>query len=336
MYNKIFVSNRAGVGDVILTTPILKAIKDKFPQSHLTFMTGPNCAELVNGLSFIDEVVLYNNKSKQNSSMFNIIKKIWRSDIALLIDFKYRSAVIAFLAGIPIRAGLNHKRSLFMTHTAPLKEGREHNYEPYNYADIIRDSTGIDLLGDFSKLYVPKRSPEDVNFVTKLLASKGIMGDKPIVTIAPFTAWSMKNWPTHRYIELIKKIKASYDCDIVLTGDDTHDYPGGSELRQLSSIANLSGKTSLLQVTEIIARSKLLIGSCSGTIHMAAATNTPAVIIYGPTSPERWAPRKNVIILSKNTICSPCDGPAIGCPENQCIQSISVDEVFEASSKFLS
>ncbi|MEN6622311.1 MAG: glycosyltransferase family 9 protein, partial [Smithella sp.] len=80
MYKKIFVSNRMGLGDVILTTPILKALKRKYPDSKITFVTSPNCLPIVQGLDFIDEVISYN---KHDDSVWKVVKKIWRYDLAL-------------------------------------------------------------------------------------------------------------------------------------------------------------------------------------------------------------------------------------------------------------
>jgi ADP-heptose:LPS heptosyltransferase len=103
MYKNILISNRAGIGDVILTTPILRALKDKFPDSKVTLMISPNSIQVVNGLDFIDEIITYD---KKKDSVWKIVKHIWRYDIALCLDFKYRTVVMAYLAGIPVRAGL--------------------------------------------------------------------------------------------------------------------------------------------------------------------------------------------------------------------------------------
>lgn len=333
MYKKIFVSNRAGIGDVILTTPILKAVKTKFPDSHLIFMTGSNCAEVAKGLNFVDEVLLYNKNDKDNNSMLNIVKKIWRSDIALMIDFKYRTAVMAFLAFIPIRAGLRHKRRLFMTNAVDKGNLWEKQYETLNYADIIRESTGMELAGDLTELYVPDRTSDDIDFVNNLFELTGIDNKKPIITIAPFTSWEPKNWPVSNYNQLINQLKNRYDCNIVLIGDN-QNFDKSIELES-ASVKNLLGKTNLLQTVEIISRSQLVIGGCSAPLHMAAATHTPVVGIYGPTSPDRWAPKKNSIIFYKRVSCSPCNEAMIGCKKKPCVLSISVEEVFAACSKFL-
>lgn len=331
MYKKILVSNRAGIGDTILTTPVLKALKEKFPASHITFMVSPYAEDLVKGLPFIDEYILYD---KKETSMFAMVKALWRTDIALLLDFKYRSAVMAFLALIPVRAGLRHKRGLFMTHAVDKGADWEQNYEPYNYAKVIEESAGIALAGDLTELHVPARDPADIELTTKLLTDNGISGQKPLITIAPFTSWEPKNWGVANFIELIGLLKQNWDCDIILTGTQ-RDYQRSRELQQLTAAVNLMGQTELPQTIEIIARSRLVVGGCSAPLHIAAATRTAVVGLYGATSPARWAPRKNSIILYRGLACSPCNGPMIGCEAKPCMTDISVNEVFAACNKLL-
>lgn len=330
MYKKILVTHRSGIGDVILGTPILKGLKDKFPDSHLMFLTGP-LESFVAGLSFIDEMVVY---EKGTVPVLDVVKQIWRADIALFLDFTYRSAFLSFLARIPIRAGLRHKRGLFMTHPVAKSSMWQHRYESCNYADVIKESTGITLENDLTELYVPERTNQDISFVNGLLLQSGADGSKPIITIAPFTSWGPKNWPVERFIELIRKLNSDNEYHIALIGT-AEDFERSKELQQLAGAVNLMGKATILQTIEVIARSRLVVGGCSAPLHMAAATHTPLVGLYGATSPDRWAPRKNSIILYKKQDCSPCNDPLIGCDEKRCMLSIAVDEVYTACQTLL-
>jgi ADP-heptose:LPS heptosyltransferase len=95
------------------------------------------------------------------------------------------------------------------------------------------------------------------------------------------------------------------------------------------------GKTSLLQMAEMIRRSQLFIGGCSAPLHMAAALHTPFVAFYGATLPEHWAPRTKGITLNRKLDCSPCNGPMIGCEEKTCMYEITVEKALEACQKML-
>lgn len=331
MYKKILISNRAGIGDVILTTPILRALKEKFPDSKVTLMIAPNCIQVVQGLDFIDEIITYD---KKKDSVWKIVKNIWKYDLALCLDFKYRTAVMTFLAGIPVRAGLKYKRGLFMTHGVEKGLQWEHTYEPCNYANVIKDSTGIELTGDFTQLYLPKPGKADIKHIDDLFASCGVEKEMPLITIAPFTSWFPKNWPIKFYIKLINLLIEHYPHQIVLVGIIS-DFQEFEELYSSSRVTNAMGKTSLLQMAEVIRRSQLFSGGCSASLHMAAALHTPFVAFYGATLPERWAPRTKGMILNCNLDCSPCNGPMIGCEEKTCMHEITVENAFEACQKML-
>jgi len=331
MYKKIFISNRAGIGDVILTTPVLRALKKKFPDSKITLMISPNSAQAVEGLDFIDEIITYD---KKKDSVWKIVKHIWKYDLAICLDFKYRTAVMAFLARIPVRAGLKYKRGLFMTHAVEKNPRWENTYESYNYANIIKDSIGIELTGDFTQLYLPPAEDTDIKHVDNIFATSGVKKEVPLITIAPFTSWFPKNWPIGYYVKLIKFLIERYPHQIVLVGMAS-DFEKFEELCNSSRVTNAMGKTSLSQMIEVIRRSQLFIGGCSGPLHMAAALHIPFVAFYGPTLPEQWAPRTKGITLNRQLNCSPCNGPMIGCEEKTCMYEITVEDAFEACQKML-
>lgn len=332
MYKKILVSNRAGIGDVILTTPVLKALKEQFPNSRISFLIGPNCLEVVKGLDFVDEIITFDKKV---DSVWSIVKRTWRYDIALCLDFKYRTAVMAFLAAIPIRAGLKHKRNLFMTHGIDKNQQWEKTYEPCNYANVIEESTGIKLGGDLETLYLPAIDKKDMQYVDDLLMTNGIKKDMPIIIISPFTSWEPKNWPVVYYQKLFSLLLKKYPHQIVLIGTK-EDEERSTSLYEDSRVTNIMGKTSLIQMAEVIRRSQLFIGGCSAPLHMAAAVHVPFVAFYGATSPERWSPKTQGSVLTIDLPCSPCNGLMIGCEEKTCMYDIAVEEAFDACQKYLS
>lgn len=332
MKKKIFVSNRAGIGDVILTTPVLKALKEKYPDSHVTFMIGPNCLAVADGLDFVDEIVTYD---KRIDSMWKVVKKIWRYDVALCLDFKYRTPVMALLAGIPVRAGLKHKRKLFLSHPVEKRSDWEQTYEPQNYANVIKDSIGLDLALDLEHLYLPAVSQEDIQEVKRLLAANGKPPDSPFICISPFTSWPPKNWPIASYRELILRLVNELAYSVVLIGTK-EDAEQAGDLRKIPGVVDVMGKTSLPQMAEVIREASLFVGGCSAPLHMAAAGDTPFVAMYGATSPARWAPRTRGIVITKHPDCGPCNDPMRGCEAKPCMTEITANEVYEACLKWVS
>ncbi len=326
-YKKILISNRAGIGDTVLTTPVLKALREKFPDSKLTLMISDYALPIVDGLPFVDEIIAYN---KKRHSVLSVVKQIWKYDLALCLDFKYRTALMAYLARIPIRAGLRHKRKFFMTNPVERDLNYEMIYEPYNYSNIIKNSTGITLEGDLSRLHIGPVDEKDRIYADHLLQKHAISSARGFIAIAPFTSWAPKNWPLNYYNELIQRFKTKNPSyEIVLIGE-AGDV---TKADAITGAVNFLGQTTLKQMAEIIRRSSLFIGGCSGPIHIAAAVDTPIVGIYGPTSAKHWAPVKKSIILAQYEKCSPCDGRISFCDKGTCLKAITVDKVYEACNE---
>ena len=325
--NKVLFINGNAVGDVILSTAIIKAFHEQFPKSKITFLVRQETASLVERLPFIDEVVCYEKKD----SVLPVVKKIWRYDIAICLDFKYRSAVMPFLAWIPIRAGLAHKRKLFLSHSVIRDINEENIYETQNFAGIIERSIGIKLSGDLHTLYVSPATEVEQAKVKDLL--QNIAPTKLKIAIAPFSSNDAKNWSFESYKLLIEKLKQQYEVEFLLLGSK------GDKERCTFDVAymhDLRGQTTLTEVAEVLRQSDYFIGNCSGPLHMAAAAKLPIIALYGSTSAKHWAPCNKTVVLQHEIDCSPCDRKGYACEKNhECMKLITVDEVYRACEQMI-
>ena len=318
----IFVSKRGGIGDVILSTPILRALKNKFPDSTISLLTFANAVESVGELPYIDNILIYD---KRLSTSLKIVKHIWHYDLALMLDYSYRPAFLAYVAQIPIRVGVKHKRASLLSHGVEEDPLLDEYYEPYNFSNVLKRGIGLDLItDDLEKIDISPGSNADKRHVERLLQSHGL-DNEHFVAVAPFTAFAPKDWPLDNYRILIHKIQSQFQLPVVLLGTQQH----AERVRDLPAI-NLFGQTTFIQMSEVIRRAKLLVGSCSGHTHVAAAVSTPAVVLYGPGSAKRWFPQKSAIGVTINLPCSPCQTQDRVCDEHLCMRQMSVDLVFNA------
>lgn len=326
---KIFVSKQAGIGDVILTTPVLASLKKQFPAAAITLMTFPNAVEAVRGLPFLDEVFSYD---KKRDSVRKVMDKMRRADLALLLDLQYRPALLAFLARIPLRVGLAHKRRFWLTHPVAWDEAMDHTYEPHVMAGIAERAIGLSLpRTDLDELFFAEPSAADHAWVDQLLAVQGIEKGKSYLACSPVTAHYLKDWPMENWLQLFTRIYDEFALPAVIFGGAETIIEG-----RFSRFANVCGQTSLAQAACLVKRSKLLVGSCSLPVHMAAAWGIPSVALYGVTDFRRWAPRRNCTVITADLACSPCDGyRGTNCTDNRCMRQISVDEVYEACKTML-
>jgi heptosyltransferase-2 len=322
--NKILIGFRLGLGDIILFTPILRSLRSTYPESHITILVRPEFMEIAKRLPYISDAIAFD---KCTTPMWKIIYQVYKMkyDAIFCLDHMYRTAVIPFFAGIPIRAGFKGKRGIFMTHSVSRPQNHDEIYETQNFANAITETLGILIKGDLTQLEFPVRNEQEKENVTKIL--KGI--DNYIV-IAPFSAGASKDWPLNYYQDLINKISQNTDMNIVIIG-------GKNQLSEnLKNVINLIGKTSIMESAEITSRAKLFISGCCANIHIASAVGTPMVGLYGPTSILRWAPKNNIQIVKELPNCSPCFMKKdISCSKNICMTNISVQNVLNVSLKIL-
>jgi lipopolysaccharide heptosyltransferase II len=328
-FDKILVLQQNALGDVVLSTGVLKALREKFPQSRIAFLVSPETADLVR-LPFVDEVIPYT----KGMPMLPVIRKIWRYNAAICLDFKYRSAVVPFLGCIPVRAGLAHKRKLFLTHAVERQAESETVYFAEYLADVIYQTVGIELDREHSltQLYVAEATDSDKKAVDLLLKADAM---KVKIAIAPFSSTTAKDWPVEYYRALIERLSKIENVEFLILGgkkDREIEFPAAE------NIFDFRGKAKLTETAELLRRADYFIGGCSAPLHIAAAVGTPAVALYGATSPNKWAPRHRCIHLEHPQECTPCDRICYGgaCNgQNTCMKAITVDEVYTALQKLM-
>ena len=157
------------------------------------------------------------------------------------------------------------------------------------------------------------------------------MGERYIV-LSPFAALKERNYPVEQAKQLVQKIEAKYKIPVIVIGvkENTQDA-------MIISEKILTGKTSIMQMIQLIRKAMLLISVDSGPMHIAGAVETPCVALFSKDLPSRWAPRKNCIPIYLDYECSPCDDEtARNCLYNiRCMRDIAAEMVMKNVEKLL-
>ena len=324
-FDKILLLQQNALGDVVLSTGLVRAIREQFPSSKIAFLVSPQAARLVD-LSYVDELVVYT----KGMPLLPVIKKIWRYDVAICLDFKYRSAVLPFLARIPVRVGIAHKRKLFLTHPVDRTPRSENIYFTKYLSEVIEQGIGLKISTDVTRLDVAAATESDLTTVDRLMHDMDREALK--IAIAPFSSTPMKDWPASYYREFMERISSKYRCHFYLIGggdEKAKDFP----LRE--NMSDFRGILTLTETAEALRRMDCFIGSCSAPLHIATAVGLPSLAFYGPTSQYKWAPQHKCKVLSHPQPCGPYDRVGYGtlCQGNNiCMNLITVEEavnVFE-------
>lgn len=312
--------HRASIGDMLLATPVHRAVKETFPNCKLIVVTSSVGFELMSGSPYIDKLISY----EKGESVFGVVKNIWRSEAALILDYSYRNAFMAFLAAIPKRIGRGKNFINVKINSLPVDM-----FEPLKYLEIAK-TLGIDTK-NFS-LVRPVATAEEKLRVKKL-CEEVKRGGKKFVVIVPYSLNPIKDWKVENYREIISRLKSLGHGVAIIGGKKERElieknFPG---------VRNFAGETNLRESAELISQADLQISGCTSMLHMCSTTNTPAVAIYGPSNPKQWAPKKNCTVISHYLDCSPCYNIAgkISCEERPCIENITVEEVWSAVKNFL-
>lgn len=336
----ILIYGAMGIGNMIMFTPTLRAIRRRFPDAHITLLVAQSgCEEVVRGSSLVDEIIKANPERWEN---LRLAKQIRDRRFDLLISEFHGGAFsrVTLLSGIPYRVG--HC-------TSPGWESRQdylYNVKMQMGADeheIDRDlrlakALGIQVIDDSPLFYI---SDDDVVFANDFLQKHGVQDDQVVVgvQIGTWRVQSWKQWDLTRLARVCDRLMEDFDAKVIALGSPNHQeeldtFLSATEQQPIAAL----GKANVKQAAAIVERCDFTICNDSGLMHISAAMDTPVIATYGPTDYHRTSPRRygdQHIVVRKDLVCSPCfrlkgDEKVLGCPNRCCIEMITVEDVLSA------
>lgn len=333
------------IGDVVISFPCFKALKDHFPQSRITVAVREKATSLMELSQEADEVVAFDRRGGSLWSLsqyyWHFFKKIRRKKYDLAIDLRLdsRGVILAFLSGAQKRVAFGIKnrdwlRNQFFTHLYPPNKDL-HIHQIDYHLDLLQQMGIDDQVGATPRFVIsePKKKAAQ-----ELLCQEGIYATQRIIAIQPFSLRSYKELPEKLYIELISAIRNEYNLPVIITGSAAERDRAGSIVSKFKAgVFNLAGKTSLELYAAVLSQCFLFIGVDSAGQHIAAAAGTPTVSIYGPSRPDIWAPRgQNHLVVSKKLPCLPCSRK--GCEDgghSRCLATLTIEEIMAQISPLI-
>ena len=330
--NILVMQTGGWIGDMILLTPALRALKKQFPEARISMLINSLVRDLMDRNPYLNEVMVYDKRSERRGirglrRMADELRTKQFDAAVILHPTSVRSAVLAYMAGIPQRVGANLPgRWPFLTTKV---KRRTNIHEVQRYLDIISPIVGV---GHDEELEFWGIGEDDEEFVEQALA--GHTG--PVIGINPCTTWPSKRWPVERFARVADLLFQRYGARVLLTGGPG-DVPLGDEIMERVSWepVNLIGHTTLWQLGALIRRCDLYITCDSGPMHISAAVNTPTIAIFGPTDPIRHGPYgEGHRVVRKDMPCSPCYERK--CRTYDCMKAVQVEDVMSAMDSFIS
>ncbi|HOX85347.1 MAG TPA: lipopolysaccharide heptosyltransferase II [bacterium] len=305
-FRKILLIHTAFIGDLILSTPLVREIKANFPDSSLSLLLTPQTAPLFRKSRWVDEILLYDKRGKQKGadkfSRLAMDLRQCRFDAVFSPHRSLRSSLLAYLSGARIRIGFDSATGAFLyTHQVHYDNGQheiDRNLSLLKSFNLPVDSNELEIAGDAA----------DRQVIERLLADAAVDTNRDLIAIAPGSIWPTKRWPAVYYKTLIHMLQER-NYQVVLIG-------GKNDVELASCLAkpadkttiNMVGKLSLTESAELLKLCRVLVTNDSAPMHLAAAVNTSVVAIFGPTVQSLgFAPRgRNTAIVEIELSCRPC------------------------------
>jgi len=335
---RILIIKLSSLGDVILATASLRAIREKFPNAQIHCLVGKSSSEILQHCPYIDNLIIYDpdNKDKDFSGLYRLAQKLRKTKYDKIIDFQNntRSHFLASLSFPQESYGYDNGKLGFLL-TRKIRDDQsslppvEHQFEILKMLDIDYDEKATLELWP---------SSQDEDYAQSLLDSEWLGNKKQIVglNIAASQRWKTKNWPLTHIAEFCEMCSKK-NWRVIVTGLES-DKEMGRELLHLtkSKPAIFIGKTDMHQLAALVKRCRVFISPDSAPMHVAAAVGTPFVGLFGPTDPQRHLPpAKDLVVFKKELSCSPCYSSHCKILTHACMRQITPQAVVGAIEKFM-
>lgn len=339
-YKKILIVRLDRIGDVVLSTPVIKALRDAYPDAHIAMMVRPHAREIVEGNPCLNEVIIYDkdgsHRGLAGSLRFTQELRAKKFDIAIILHPTSRTHMVVSLAGIPERVGYDRKAGFLLTRRIPHTKQFGMKHEIDYTLDVLRY---IGIEPKDRALYVPVNTCSERR-IENMLAENGVKSSDILIAFNPGASCASKRWGIKNFSEVARGLIEKHGAKAVIISGSADKHFGDELASSIGKGAvNLSGRTGIGDVASLLRRCRLFISNDSGPVHVACAVGTPVVVIFGRSdaglSPRRWGPTLGrSAVLHKDVGCDVC--LAHNCRIGfKCLEAITAKEVLEAAEKML-
>lgn len=344
-----------GMGSIILTMPAVKAVRKKFPDAKLYYLTFETNREALEVLGIADEIITISlsNPFRFNIDTLKLIHRLKKIQFDIVYDFEfftYYSALINRLIKPGFSVGFDNHKNRRGTLFAKTIEFNDHIHTRENFLNLVWGSN----ISSPSEGEIERGSLQS-SFGTEFLLgnkinSAFIIGENitpPFIVINPNASPLAfeRRLPPEYFVKMIDMLSQQNNFSIVLTGSkDEYDYVESiyNNLKNKNNVQNTAGKLSVRELFRLINDSECLITNDSGPLHIASALDKPVVAFFGPESPVRYGPLSSrQLVFYRGLECSPCmsisNSKTVNCIYNEpkCMRGFDIDEIISKINEFI-
>ena len=337
--HRILITRLRFIGDVVLTTPVIRALRRAYPNADIMYLAEDIPASILKNEPDLSEVISLNRTHistlpllRQWYEYYFFFKKIRRYRFDLVVDLfsNPRSALLTILSGARYRLGYD-VRGRGLAYNIKIKRGLS-NRVIDAYLDSAR-TLELPVQSETTKITIP---PDDRAWASTRLSACSDLDNRPIIGINPGASWPAKIWDTEKCGELVNRMVSELGAHVLIIQGPDQEEIVESVKKYLTSEVEIVAEISLTQLAALIQKCRLYISNDCGPMHIAVAVGTYTIGLFGPSDPDIWFPYSKAQGVALKPEVPECCGQDICAEPIPCINKISVDEVFIAAKRFWS
>ena len=335
---RILIVERLLLGDIIVITPLLRALKRHFPEAKIDVLIQPSMKDVLSGNKEIENIILYSDQELKNNPKGVARELEGKYDLGVILNYgSYTISKILHDAKIPYRigatkAGLLTGRGFFLTKKTKPTFAIKHKVE--HHMDVVR-TIGVDIEDKHLEVHIPAEA--EVN-VRKILKAGGINCSDQIIAIHVAPQHKTHRWYNDRFAKVADALIRKYGVKIVFTGIEK-DAPLIVEIQKIMDFPSVSvaGKTSIKEYFALIKSARLLISVDTSAMHVGSAVGTPTIALFGAGNPTMWRPYgdRHMVIYKEREACTGCLRHSCNLRDMECMRAISVEDVLKAADDII-
>ena len=339
---RIAIVKLSAIGDVLMATPVAKALRTAFPDSYITWIVESKSADVVLGNPYLDEVIVWKRSKGGNAlsrsayflrSLSNLKRELKsrRYDACIDLQGLIRSALVSVASGAKRRIGFSDgDEGSVILYTEKCDPGGQDVNAQQRNLNLLK-ALGVDSTD--TAMYMPVMD-EDREFANDFFNRNGLVGEK-VVAFCPATTWVNKHWTPEGWSGVSDLIGKKYGARPLILGSNAdialaQKIADGAECKPVIS----AGQTTLKQAGALMEKSLAVIGVDTGLLHMSVALDKPTVGLFGASAWRCFLKKDNFIWVAKDFPCSPCRRHPT-CDNTDCMQAITPDDVENAVKRWL-
>ena len=278
---RILIIRLAPLGETVLTTPVIRALRQHFQNAYIAYMVAPTREDLVAANPHLNEVLTY--QASVPKLIYQIARR--RFQMAIVLQPTFRLVLHTFLARIPFRVGFetNAGGQKLLSLAVP---NNTTQHETQRYLDVVR-ALGVEVTDAEPEVFVDSAGTA---WVGNFLESEKLNDNRPIIGLNPGAATAYRRWEASNFAVLGDRLHERYGAHIVITTGPREGELAVQVAKGMVHPPVIVNQATTMELAALLQRCDLYISNDTGPMHLSTAVNTPTLAVFGASNLTQWAP----------------------------------------------